>query len=83
MRLKQNNVVALFIVAIVLVILGCIAVLALNGVGTTLDHGVEVEDCDTEDRINREKECGFVQPAKTTKPAPAKSPVKPAPRTTR
>lgn len=44
--------------------------------------GVEVEDCDAQDRANREPECGFTAP--TRMPAAKTSPAgKPRPRATR
>lgn len=82
---KPSALVIVIVVAIALLTIGSVvALVALAGTGGGMQ--VELEDCDAEDRRNREKECGFVQPAKTTKPAaPAKTPAKqqPAPRITR
>lgn len=83
MKYRTKVLLGISIVA-ALFICGMVALLAIPGVtGTGGGGNVEIEDCDAEDMRNREKECGFVQPAKTTKPAPAKTPAKPNIRSTR
>lgn len=74
-------------VAIVAVILVSACAFAVNGVTgfpqpsvTQQDDGA-VEDCDAEDWINREDDCGFTKPSPPRKTTAAK--VTPGPRTTR
>lgn len=79
---KPNALILALVVVIALLTIGTVvALVAFPGM-----VGTQVEDCDAEDFRNREKECGFVQPAKSVKPvAPAKTPAKPVtpPRITR
>ena len=66
-------------VGIIVVVVIAVAVIAAIGISKNSfvpGTQVEVEDCDAEDRANREAECGFLPQVTTTKPAPKKSAAK-------
>lgn len=87
MQIRNKTLVTMLIVFVLLLGALCTGYLLYRGAnsGTPGDTQIaEVEDCDDEDRRNRELDCGFVQTkapvvVKTTKPAVKQ----PAPRTTR
>lgn len=64
-----------------LLTLGC----GLSDPSTVTPGGVEVEDCDHEDWVNREDDCGFTEwdRKKTAKPTPRKTTTKASPRPSR
>lgn len=75
MKLTNNRLALFLVIGFTAVSLLCIGAIAFNALRSPSGAAVEFDDCDAEDRRNRERECG-ISGRKTTapvKPAPAKT----------
>ena len=72
---KISTIVAIIVATVVAIIVGVCAVgpATFQQSGTT-QQDEEVEDCDAEDWINREDDCGFVSPKPVKTSAPKVTP---------
>lgn len=76
-KIKTAAVIIAAIVVAVVIVIGCAAVAIVNPAtspqsGTTQQE--DAEDCDAEDWINREDDCGFVSPKPVKTSAPKTAP---------